>query len=155
MKLTLHEEIAAPRASVWEEVTDIARFEAMLAERGIEVRRTGGPEGATAAAGMAWRARAHWQGAERSFEARLAEVHPPEAFRILVHSGGLKGEGRLTLEELAEGRTRAMVALRLTASGVAARVLLGGLSVASAQLEKRLALALDRYARRIETTRGG
>ena len=148
MELKTRDDIEAPIAFVFAQVTDFLAFERQALRRGASVRRTDDLE--QPGPGMAWEAAFKFRGKERKLDAQMAEFDPTDFYIINIASGGVTGKTNVDLVALSRGRTRLTVRTELAANGLTARLLLQSLRLARANLLRRLSIRVTAYARDIE-----
>ena len=147
MKFVATEDIRAPADRVWAAVSDIDRFEVMLAARAQRLeRRPPGP----AAPGTRWEGRAKVRGRARDVSAELVDLQAPER---MAFEGGTEGM-RVTVEAAVAARgpdlTRLTVTTEARAQTLAARLLLQSAKLARATLAKRYKQRVSDFAARLE-----
>jgi len=148
MDLTTRDDIEAPIAFVFDQVTDFHAFERQALRRGAEVARRDAL--ARPAVGSAWDVRFDYRGRARHLVATIAAWEPPNGLSLTLSSGGIHGATAIEMIALSQGRTRLTVTTRLSASGLAARLLLQSLRLARGTLQDRLSRRVATFAREVE-----
>ena len=151
MRLRAAEVVAAPVEAAWAGLVDVDRLERRARERDPALRRV--PEG-PAGPGTRWEMRVPVQGRARRVTLEIVEMEPPRLVRMRALVEGIVLRSALTLEPLDAHRTALRLVADAEAAGLAGRLLLGALSLAQGQVERRLASGLAAAARRIERERG-
>jgi len=149
MEFAAVEEIALPPASAWVALSDFGAFEALLAERGVELSRVTGEE--QPGLGTKWEGAATVEGVRWPFTAEVTGIDAAGALRLDMASGGVAGALAVRLERSGAERSRAAVRLTLRARSVRARLVLQPLKLAHGRLEERFGRAVARLARRLES----
>ncbi len=148
MELSTREDIEAPIAFVFGQVTDFAAFERQAMRRGADVRRR--DTRARPGTGSGWDVVFKFRGKDRDLTAEVTEFDAPNLMHLTTRSGGIDGVTVIELVPLAPGRTRMSTQTTLTASGLSARLLLQSLKLAKGTLAKRLSGRLSSFARDVE-----
>ncbi len=134
MKFSTREDIEAPIAFVFAQVSDFGAYERRAMRQGAEVaRRDNGPAGE----GSCWDIGFDYRGRPRKMVATLAGFTPPQGMEIQSTSDGLDALTEVDLIALSQSRTRVMVSIDLKAKSLTARLLLQSLRLAKTKLTKR------------------
>ena len=94
---------------------------------------------------MAWSAAFEVLGSRRETTMRVVELGP-DGLRLSSLTAGVRCDGTLRIEALTPERTRLAVDATLVAGTVGARIFLGTLRLARAELDRRLSERLDAFA---------
>lgn len=148
MQFSSKEDIEAPIDAVFSLLSEFESFERSAIRRGVEVQRVDAsiPDGV----GMAWDTVFWVRGKPREMRLELVEYEPPTIMRFESHSRGVDGKVAIELLALSSGRTRLNFDVSLTATTLAARLLLQSLKLARGNLTQRFRLKLADFARDIE-----
>jgi len=148
MHLSGREDIEAPIARVFEEITDFKRFERNAMRRGAEVART--DTLSAPGVGMGWQARFRLRGRMRDLSLRLSAYDPPNGIAVTAEAATIEAVMRIDLVSLSRARTRLSVDLSVTPRNLAGRLLLQSMKLAKGNLGKRFRLRLADYAMDVE-----
>jgi len=148
MHLSGREDIEAPIARVFEEITDFKRFERSAMRRGAEVART--DTLSAPGVGMGWQARFRLRGRMRDLSLRLSAYDPPNGIAVTAEAATIEAVMRIDLVSLSRARTRLSVDLSVTPRNLAGRLLLQSMKLAKGNLGKRFRLRLADYAMDVE-----
>lgn len=147
MKLSTREDIEAPIAYVFDQVTDFAALERRAIRQGAEVvRRAGGP----VTAGAEWDISFEFRGRCRQVAAKLTVLDPPNTVCFDSGSDGIAALTQINLVALSQTRTRVLVSFEMQAKTFTARVLLQSLKLAKSKMSQRFAVRVKDYADNIE-----
>ncbi|SMY06739.1 hypothetical protein [Flavimaricola marinus] len=135
MEFSTKEDIEAPIAFVWQQVTDFAAFERQALRRGADVSRR--DTLTRPGVGSGWDVKFLYRGKERKLSANITNFDPPNTYTIVASSGGIDGNSVVDLVALSRGRTRLTVNIDLTAKSLAARLMLQSLKLAKSSLNRR------------------
>lgn len=149
MKFSAREDIEAPIAQVFSEISDFRRFERQALRNGVQVQRNFKP--GLPAKGQEWQIGVMFRGTERQILTQLAEYEAPTRMRFLSSTKGLRGEGEVELLALSANRTRLFVSLELRPETVAGRVLVQSLKLAKTRLTRKFKRRVSGFAQRIES----
>lgn len=149
MKLTTREDIDAPIAFVFAQLTDFEGWERAALRRGAEVQRTDtlrrpGP-------GMAWAAGFVYRGKPRKLALRLDTLAPPSRIGFSGQSPNVTGSLELDLMEMSPKRTRVSVALEVKPRTLISRLFLQSLRLAKARMQGRYKARVAQVGAEIET----
>lgn len=148
MKLTRREDIDVPIAFAWSMLTDFDHWERAALRRGAEVQRLDTLE--VPGPGMGWKLRFAYRGKERKVTLRLAEMEPDQHLGFTAVSPNITGSAALDLVEMGPKRTRLTFAVEVLPRTLAARIVLQGLRLARARIEKRFADRIAALAQTVE-----
>lgn len=146
MKLKISQDAEASAAQVHAALTDFARIEAMLRDRGVEIARVG--RWTDAGVGREWSGRAHIRGKVRRIEARIDRIEPDRGLTIAARIGGLRLEHDMVLVPLGDAVTRVNATTDLRPDTLSARLLVQSLKLARnrvlGRMQRRLASEISR-----------
>lgn len=148
MDLTTKEDIEAPIAFVFQQVTDFQAFERQAMRRGADVRRRDSLP--RPGKGSGWDVIFKFRGKDRRLSAEVTEFDAPNMLCLQTSSGGIDGRTVIELVPLARTRTRLTVRTDLSATGLAARLLLQSLKLARGNLSRRLSARVSTFATDVE-----
>lgn len=148
MKFETREDIEAPIAFVFEQMTDFKSIERAAMRRGAEVQRVDkltrtGP-------GMAWDAAFDLRGKRREISLELTEYDPPNGMVFVSRSPNLSGRMVVELVSLSPGRTRVGMEVELEPKNLSAKLLVQSLKLARKSVTKRIDDRMAAYAADIE-----
>lgn len=148
MRISVHEDIAAPAPLVFAEASDFASLERQALRRGAEVQRLDrlpapGP-------GAAWRLAFPFRGRQRVLELHVTRHAPPTALAARVEGGGLLGLATADLLALSRGTTRVTLTLEVEGTTLASRLLAQSLRLGRGGIERRAEARLKAWARDVE-----
>lgn len=152
MKLTSRQDIQAPIAAVYAQITDIAQFERLAVRRGAELERAdklGTPEGG-AAVGMTWRARFPFRGKPRKMTVKLAEVVENSHLQATIDSPSLEGTAQMELVSLSPTRTRLTLITDVKPKTLTARLVLQSMRLGKGRVQRRFDQAAAKLAKILE-----
>ncbi len=137
MNFTTREDVEAPIAFVWQQATDFTAFERQGLRRGADVKRTDrlGKVGV----GSGWDVTFTFRGKERDLTSNVTAFDPPNTYTVDIASAGIKGTCLVDLLPLSRSRTRLTVTVDLSATSLAARLMLQSLKLAKGSLNSRFA----------------
>ena len=136
MDITTREDIEAPIAFVFTDLSDFAGFEKTALRRGAEVARTEGM--VTPGTGMQWRATFPFRGKPRRMVLTLEDYDAPGHMRFGIEANNLAGELIVDLVELSRRQTRMTVKVKLKPLSLTARVFVQSLQLAKARVTDRM-----------------
>jgi len=148
MEFTAREDVEAPIAYVFAQVTDFAAFERQALRRGAEVRRRDGM--ARHGIGSAWDIAFKFRGKDRQLRAEITGFDLPNSYRVSLTSAGLEGGLTVDLVSLSRERTRMTVTVAVEARSIGARLLLQSLRLARGNMNRRLAARVADYAVQVQ-----
>ena len=148
MKLTSKQDIEAPLAFVFQQLSDFESWERAAMRRGAEVSRTDklrapGP-------GMQWLARFRYRSRDRKMEIRLDRIEPPSHLGFTGISKLVDGEISVDLIELGQMRTRVHVSLDLKPKTLTAKLYVQSLRLARSRVEKNFGQRVAQMTSEIE-----
>lgn len=148
MNIGVSEDVAAPIAYVFDQLSDFSRFERAVLRRGADVSRLdnlGAP-----GAGMAWDTAFDLRGRRREVRLELTGFDPPNGMVFDTCSQSLRGGLTVDLVALSRARTRISLAVEMRPLTLSARLLVQSLRLARNSVTKRVRAGLDTVARDIE-----
>ena len=148
MRITARQDIGAPIDEVFAAATDHAGFERQALRRGADVKRTDKLGGLVP--GAAWRVAFPFRGREREVAIRVEGVEAPTRVTALAEGGGLAAQTAVELLALSRGTTRLTVTMEVAGRTLTARLLLTGMRLARASIERRVGERLAVWAREVE-----
>ena len=147
MKFSTREDIEAPAAFVFAQLTDFGSLERRAMRHGAEVSRRGDGK---VVQGMQWDIAFEFRNRRRTVVATLSNFQAPEAMVIESESAGLAAITKVDLVALSQSRTRILVSFEMRAKTMTARLLLQSLRLAKAKLTRRFDTRVADYATEIE-----
>lgn len=148
MNVTASEEIAAPIAHVFAELSDVGRVERAAVRRGIAMQRRDTLDGPCA--GMTWDMRLVFRDRPHEVALRLTRFDPPCGMVLRGTSALIEGDLVLDLAALAPARTRLDLGLTVVPRSLQGRMLVQSIRLARGTLTRRLAARLGAHARDLE-----
>lgn len=136
MDISTREDIEAPIAFVFADLSDFAGFEKTALRRGAEVART--DTLAAPGPGMQWRATFPFRGKPRRMVLTLEDYTPPSRMRFSIEANNLTGELMVDLVELSRRQTRMSVKVKLKPLSLTARVFVQSLRLAKMRVTDRM-----------------
>ena len=147
MQFTATQEITAPIDAVWTQLTDFDRFEQAVVRHGGKAERQGdGPVGP----GTRWRGAAEVLGKIRHMDLTPTRMEVPGRLTAEALAEGVAVTLDVTLEAVAEGRTRMTVAADAEARSLGAKIVLKPLALAHGRLQEQFEGRVSGFAKRIE-----
>lgn len=148
MKLTSKQDIEAPMAFVFQQLTDFESWERAAMRRGADVSRTDklratGP-------GMTWLARFRYKSRDRKMDLRLDRLDAPGHLVFTALSRLVDGEMVVDLIELGQKRTRVHVSLDLKPKTLTAKLYVQSLRLARSRVEKGFGQRIAQMTTEIE-----
>lgn len=145
MQLIAQEDIEAPIAFVFQQVTDFAAFERQTVRRGADVRRVDTlPQ---AGLGNIWEVRFLFRGKERDVRAEVTAFDAPDGFTLTATSRNLSAQTVVELVALSRTRTGLGLRLDLSAQSLAARLLLQSLKLARGNINRQFEKRVNDFAK--------
>lgn len=148
MRLQATDDIAAPIAHVYQQVSDFAAFERQAMRRGADVRRTDTLP--CAGIGNAWAVRFLFRGRERDVRAEVTAFDAPNGLTVTAVSQNLTAETVIELVALSRTQTRLTIHMDLTATSLSARLLLQSLRLAKGNLLRQFEGRISTFARDVQ-----
>lgn len=148
MEFGTREDIEAPIAFVFEQMTDFKAIERAAMRRGAEVQRVDKMSGK--GVGMMWDAAFELRGKTREIELELTEYDPPNGLVMASRSSGLGGKMVVDLVALSKTRTRVTMNVELEPKNLTARLLVQSLKLARKSIMSRLNERMIAYSNEIE-----
>lgn len=147
MKFSTKEDIEAPIAFVFAQVSDFDAFSRRALRQGADVTHA---RDGDIAVGATWQLRFQFRGRQRNLEARLTQWDPPNGYVVTAVSDGLTAVSEVTLVALSPRRTRLAFAIDVRAKTLTARLLLQSMKLAKGKLTKRFKARVLDFAEEIE-----
>jgi carbon monoxide dehydrogenase subunit G len=135
MKLSKRQDIDAPIAFVFAELSDFESWENAALRRGADVRRT--DQLAHVGPGMAWDLAFSYRGKPRRLSVRLVKLKSPGEIRFQGVGTSIDGTLSVDLLEMAPARTRVTVQMELSPRTIVARLFLQSLKLAKSKVDDR------------------
>lgn len=148
MQFSAKEDIEAPIAFVFAQVTDFAAFERQAMRRGAEVRRRDSM--VRPGVGSAWDIAFKYRGKDRQIRAEISAFDPPHGYSVASTSPGLTGGLAVELVSLSRARTRLSITLDVEARSIGTRILLQSLRLAKGNVTRRLENRLASFAVQVQ-----
>jgi carbon monoxide dehydrogenase subunit G len=148
MKLSTHEDIAAPIDAVFAELTDFDGFERAALRRGAEVVRTDGK--GSVGVGMTWRAQFPFRNRERVADLKLVEFDRPNGMKVHSRVSGVEAEIVVDLVALSRSHTRMAMSVDMRPKSIPARLMIQSMKLAKTNLTRRFQKRVSDYAAMIE-----
>lgn len=148
MKFSTKEDIEAPVAFVFAELSDFDGFERGAMRRGASVKRL--DRRTVPGAGMSWALEFRWRGRERKMVTDMTLYDPPHAMAFLAESAGFELTLGMSFLEMSRKRTRLAVELDVKPRTLAARIMLQSLKLGKAKLTRKFASRIRTVAEEIE-----
>jgi len=144
MEFNTRQDIEAPIAFVFEQVTNFASFEKQALRRGAEVQRRDalGQPGI----GVGWDITFSFRGKDRHISAEITEFDRPNGYRIQSVASTIDADLVVDLLPLSKGRTRLTVTTTLSAKNLGAKLMLQSLKVAKSSLNARFRKRVEKFA---------
>lgn len=144
MEFKARQDIDAPIATVFREVTNFSAFERQALRRGADVQRRDTLE--QPAAGLGWDLKFSFRGKERHITAEITEFDQPNGYRVQSVASSIDADLVVDLLPLSRGRTRMTITMTLGANTLGGKLMLQSLRVAKSNLNKRFVDRVDRFA---------
>ena len=135
MQFSTKQDIEAPIAFVWSQVTDFPAFERQALRRGADVQRR--DTLSRPGVGSGWDVRFNYRGRERKLKAEVTTFEPPNSYTVKTHAKGIDVVTLIDLVALSRGRTRLSVSIEMSAQSLAARLMLQSLKLMKGRLNSR------------------
>ncbi|AMY71950.1 SRPBCC family protein [Frigidibacter mobilis] len=148
MKFSTKEDIEAPVAFVFAELSDFDGFERAAMRRGATIKRL--DRRTEPVAGMSWALEFRWRGRERKMVTDMTAYDPPQAMAFLAESAGFEMVLELSFLEMSRRRTRLAVELQIKPRTLASRIMLQSLKLGKAKLSRKFAARVRMAADEIE-----
>jgi len=148
MKFSTKEDIEAPVAFVFSELSDFESFELGVMRRGATVKRL--DRRTEPGAGMSWALEFRWRGRERKMVTDMTAYDPPQAMAFLAESAGFEMVLRMGFLEMSRRRTRLAVELEVKPRTLASRIMLQSLKLGKAKLSRKFEARVRMVAEEIE-----
>lgn len=147
MKFSTREDIEAPIAFVYAQVTGFDAFTRRALRHGarVEQKHTGLPD-----VGAEWHVSFQFRGRQRKMQARVTRMDPPDGYEIETVSDGMTAMSEVTLVALSPRRTRLALAIDVRAQTLTAKLLLQSMKLAKGKLTKRFKARVLDFAEEIE-----
>jgi len=148
MKFESKEDIDAPIQQVFEMLTDFDGFERAALRRGAEVQRVDELE--EIGPGVAWDLSFMMRGKLRNIRLTLSEYDPPNGMLFIGGGQGLEGQLVLELVALSRTRTRMTLAIELSPTTLAARLVLQSLKLGRSKNQSKFHLPVADFANELK-----
>ena len=148
MKFSTREDIEAPVAFVFSELSDFDGFERGAMRRGATVKRL--DRRTEPGAGMSWALEFRWRGRERKMVTDLTAYDPPHSMAFLAESAGFEMVLGMSFLEMSRKRTRLAIELEIKPRTLASRIMLQSLKLGKAKLTRKFAARVRMAAEEIE-----
>ncbi len=148
MKMSAQEDIEAPIAFVYEQVTDFPGFERQALRRGAEVVSVESPT--ALAPGLAWDVSFKLRGKQRKVQIEVTRLDPPNGLVIGSRASTIGGEMVVDLVALSRTRTRMSVAISMEPKTLSGRLMVQSMKLARKTLTRRMRKRLGEYASDME-----
>jgi len=148
MKFSTREDIEAPIAYVYAQITDFQGFERQAMRRGADVQRIDGTGAINV--GSAWDVAFKFRGKDRKMKASIATLESPTLLEINTVAAGLDGASSVELVALSRNRTRISVTVEMSPRSLSARLLLQSLKLAKNSLTRKFKLRVTDFAEEVE-----
>jgi len=148
MKMSAQEDIEAPIAFVYEQVTDFPGFERQALRRGAEVVSVESPT--ALAPGLAWDVSFKLRGKQRKVQIEVSRLDPPNGLVIGSRASTIGGEMVVDLVALSRTRTRMSVAISMEPKTLSGRLMVQSMKLARKTLTRRMRKRVGEYASDME-----
>jgi len=148
MKMSAQEDIEAPIAFVYEQVTDFPGFERQALRRGAEVVSVESPT--ALAPGLAWDVSFKLRGKQRKVQIEVTRLDPPNGLVIGSRASTIGGEMVVDLVALSRTRTRMSVAISMEPKTLSGRLMVQSMKLARKTLTRRMRKRVGEYASDME-----
>jgi len=148
MRIQATDDIAAPIAHVFRQVSDFAAFERQAMRRGADVRRTDTLP--RAGIGNAWAVRFLFRGRERDVQAEVTAFDAPNGLTVMAMSQNLEAATVIELVALSRTQTRLRIHMVLTATSLSARLMLQFLRLSKGSLSRQFEGRTSSFARDVQ-----
>lgn len=149
MRFATKQDIEAPIADVFRDLTDFESWDRAAMRRGAEVDRT--DTMTTLAPGISWKAQFSYRSKPRKLTLDLTGVEAPNALAFAARSDALEGQAKIDLLELGARRTRLHVVVDINPRTLAARLFLQSLRLARARIDRKFDQRVAQLAGLIES----
>ena len=152
MRLSSKDEVEAPVAFVFAQLSDFGGWERAALRRGSEVHRTDAGDGQ-----LSWSVTFSYRGKPRHLALTLDEIAPPSRLAFSGAGASLDGVLGIDLVEMAPRRTRIVVKVDVRPRTLVARLFVQSLKLARGRVETRFRTRASQIAGEIEDRyrRGG
>lgn len=147
MKFSTREDIEAPIAFVYAQVSDFDAFTRRALRHGADVKQehTG-----DLVVGAQWHVDFDFRGRRRKMQARITRLDAPNSYEIETVSDGMTALSEVTLVALSPRRTRLAFSIDVRARTLTAKLLLQSMKLAKGKLTKRFKARVLDFAEEIE-----
>lgn len=152
MKFTTKEDIEAPIAWVFSQLSDFPAFERQAMRRGADVRRI--DTLARPGIGSAWDVQFQFRGKDRQLRVEVTGFDAPNGLTVTATSPNLGGNIVADLLPLSRARTRVTIDMTITAHSLPSRLLLQSLKLAKGSLTRKFEAKMADYAREMQDRYG-
>ncbi|MGM0742357.1 MAG: SRPBCC family protein [Pseudomonadota bacterium] len=144
MKMSAQEDIEAPIAFVYEQITDFPGFERQALRRGAEVVSVESPT--ALAPGLAWDVSFKLRGKQRKIQIEVKQLDPPNGLVIASRAPTIGGDMVVDLVALSRSRTRMSIAIAMEPKTLSGRLMVQSMKLARKTLTRRLRKRVSEYA---------
>ncbi|GGH59569.1 SRPBCC family protein [Frigidibacter albus] len=148
MKFSTKEDIEAPVAFVFAELSDFDGFERGAMRRGATVKRL--DRRTEPGTGMSWALEFRWRGRDRKMVTDMTTYDPPHTMAFLAESAGFEMVLGLSFLEMSRKRTRLAIELEVKPRTLASRIMLQSLKLGKAKLTRKFVARVKMAAEEIE-----
>jgi uncharacterized protein YndB with AHSA1/START domain len=149
MKFSTKDDIEAPAAFVFAQISDFAALERQAMRRGASVRRI--DQLPVPGAGSVWDVVFPFRGKDREVRIEIVAVQAPDRIDFKAKSGGLDIVSALTLVALSRRQTRLSLDSELVPGSLTARLLVQSLKLARGTVTAKIQARMTGYAKDIRS----
>lgn len=144
MKFSTRQDVQAPIEHIFARATDFDRFERVLRRKGINVTRLETPLDDPTL--MCWKAEVEYRGKARKIQVDLSELSAPTRVCMTSQVNGVVSVMEADFVAITPKKSRMIVKLDLTPKTLAARLFVQSLKLGKANLDRKFAERVERYA---------
>ncbi len=148
MKFSAKEDLEAPIAQVFRNLSDFGAYERAAMRLGADV--TKGQAEDAPCVGMTWHVRAEIRGKMRDIDLELARYEAPHLMFYNLQSANLRGVFEVELVAMSKGRTRMRMSIDVRPKNLPTRLLLQSAKLARNTLNRRYKSRIRSFARDLE-----
>lgn len=144
MNFTSKQDINAPTAHVFAQLSDFDFFESYAMRLGAQVERMDvftQPQ-----PGMCWSIKGHFRGKDRDMELTLDSYYPPDTLSYLCVTNSLNAMIDFDIIPLSRSESRLKVSVDVKAKGISARVALQSAKLAKKSLDRKFDARMHSFA---------
>ncbi len=149
MKFSAKQDIDAPSAFVFAEMTDFEAWERAGMRRGADVVRT--DKLRSIGAGMTWHVIFPFRGKSRAVDLRLQNIAPHTRLEFAGTSAAIEATVLVEIVEMSAKRCRAHVVVDLAPRTLTAKLFIQSLRLARARADRKFAFRISQIFSEIET----